>query len=81
MNLFSPLESQINPQDTIQIAGITAAAGTSLQQNGEKELWRIIAGLALFLLVVEWLVYQRAAVAMLAQRIKSFSRKSGLNTR
>ena len=81
VNLFSPLESQINPQDTIQIAGITAAAGTSLQQNGEKELWRIIAGLALFLLVVEWLVYQRAAVAMLAQRIKSFSRKSGLNTR
>ena len=81
VNLFSPQESQIAPQASIQIAGITPAAETSLQQNGEKELWRLVAGLALLLLVIEWLVYQRAVLAMLAQRIRSFSKKSGLNTR
>jgi hypothetical protein len=81
VNLFSPQESQIDPQGSIQIAGIIPDAGTSLKQNGEKELWRTIAGLALFLLVIEWLVYQRAAVAMLAQRLRSFSKKPRLNTR
>jgi hypothetical protein len=80
VNLFSPQESQIDPQESLQITGIAAAAGTDLKQNGEKELWRIIAGLALLLLVVEWLVYQRAIVMMLAQRLRSLSKKSGLNT-
>ncbi len=78
VNLFSPQESQISPQETIQIAGITPAGGSGLQQNGEKELWRIITGLALLLLVIEWLVYQRAALAMLVQRIRSSSKKSGM---
>jgi hypothetical protein len=81
VNLFSPQESQIAPKDSIQIAGITPAAGAGLQQNGEKELWRIIAGLALILLVIEWLVYQRAVLAMLAQRFRTFSKRSGLNSR
>jgi von Willebrand factor type A domain/Aerotolerance regulator N-terminal len=81
VNLFSPQESQLEPQTAIQIAGITPAAGSSLQQNGEKELWRLVAGLALLLLVIEWLVYQRPVMAMLVQRVRSISKKSGLNTR
>lgn len=81
VNLFSPQESRIAPHESIQIAGVTPAAGNSLQQNGERELWRIIAGLALLLLIIEWLVYQRAVLAMLVQRLRTFSQKSGLGSR
>ena len=81
VNLFSPQESQIEPQESIRIAGITPITMTNLQQKGEKELWRIAAELALFILVIEWLVYQRAVVAMLVLRLRLFPKKSGLNNR
>ena len=81
VNLFSPQESQIEPQESIRIAGITPITMTNLQQKGEKELWRIAAGLALFILVIEWLVYQRAVMAMLVLRLRLFPKKSGPNNR
>ncbi len=58
VDLFSPLESDIHPQQTIQVgrSQISAAAQAA---TGQRELWPWLAGLALFLLAVEWWVYQR----------------------
>ncbi len=81
VNLFSPQESQIMPQSSLAITGIGSAAGDGQDQRGERELWRMVAGLALLLLIVEWLVYQRAVLAMLLQRLKSFGKQSGLTNR
>jgi hypothetical protein len=79
--LFSPQESQISPQASLSITGIGSAVGNSQDQKGEREVWRIVAGVALLLLIVEWLVYQRAVLAMLLQRLKSFRKQSGLTSR
>ena len=81
VNLFSPQESQIMPQSSLTITGIGSASGDSQDQRGERELWRMVAGIALLLLIVEWLVYQRAVLAMLLQRLKSLGKQSGLTNR
>ncbi len=58
VNLFDPSESNIRPADSLQVGQTTltpAAAG----QTGLRELWPWLAGLALLVLLVEWLVYHR----------------------
>jgi len=59
VNLFDPSESNIRPAGTLRIGQTTltpAAAG----QTGLRELWPWLAGLALLVLLVEWLVYHRS---------------------
>ena len=70
VNLFSPQESNLKPAD--QLPGLESAAGLSgsLAQAGQREWWRPLAFLALGLLVGEWLVYQRAALARLRDLVR-----------
>jgi Ca-activated chloride channel homolog len=49
-----------------QVSGL-AQAQTS-DRVGRQEFWRWLAALALLVLVVEWLVYQRNGIAYLRER-------------
>ncbi|HEY9087458.1 MAG TPA: hypothetical protein VIO36_04775, partial [Anaerolineaceae bacterium] len=70
-NLFSEQESRLEPADNLpgMEAGETAAAAGPML--GQREWWRPLAFLALGLLVGEWLVYQRAALARLRDLVKA----------
>lgn len=69
INLFSPQESTIAPVGEIMLAGSGATGGHAATQplsgEGRRELWRPLALLALLVLAIEWLVYQRDAIARL----------------
>ncbi len=58
VNLFDPAESNIRPAETLRI-GQTTVAPAATEQTGLRELWPWLAGLALLVLLVEWLVYHR----------------------
>lgn len=65
VNFLNPTESAITPNPQLQVGNATtnAAAQTQLTQ---RELWNILAVLALLLLIVEWWIYQRGVPARLA---------------
>lgn len=56
VNLFDPAESNIRPAESLQI-GRTTLRPAAAAQIGLRELWPWLAGLALLILLVEWLVY------------------------
>jgi Ca-activated chloride channel family protein len=58
VNLFEAGESDITPQPTIDIAGKTIAE-TVREEFGQREYWPEVMLLALLLLLIEWIVYQR----------------------
>ena len=58
VNLFAPNESNITPQKTIALSGNTIAAATR-DEVGQQEFWPWAALLAILVLMIEWLVYQR----------------------
>lgn len=60
VNLFAAEESIIAPREAI-IVGETEVsnATTSDDSFGQRELWPLLAGLALLVLVIEWWVYHR----------------------
>jgi Ca-activated chloride channel family protein len=64
VNLFSPLESSITPNETLPIAG-TSQSSLPAKNDSPREWWRICALLALFLLTIEWLVYHQPALSRL----------------
>ena len=65
VNLFSPRESNLEPADNLPgLEAQTSQTGTGPQLS-MREWWRPLALLALGLLIGEWLVYQRAALARL----------------
>lgn len=69
VDLFAPDESKIAPQAELnvpQVSGLQQA--TTSDQVGRQEFWRWLAALALIVLVIEWLVYQRNGIAYLRQR-------------
>jgi hypothetical protein len=69
VNLFAPDESKIAPQADLriqQVSGLQQA--TTNERVGREEFWRWLAALALIVLIVEWLVYQRNGIAYLRQR-------------
>jgi hypothetical protein len=69
VNLFAPGESQIAAQRDLQIPQISGAQSTvSQERDGRQEFWRWVALVALLVLVVEWLVYQRNSIAYLRER-------------
>jgi hypothetical protein len=74
-NLTNPAESRVEPRKQLPIfqSGGRAVAATS-ERAGRSELWRWLAALALGLLVLEWLVYQRPALALLRDRLRSSRR-------
>ncbi len=69
VNLMDPAESRVEPRKQLPIfqTGGRAVAASS-ERSGRSEFWRWLAALALGLLIVEWLVYQRPALALLRER-------------
>ena len=69
VNLMNGTESRVEPRKQLPIfqSGGRAVAESG-ERSGRSELWRWLAGLALALLVIEWLVYQRPALALLRDR-------------
>ncbi|RRR75022.1 MAG: VWA domain-containing protein [Candidatus Viridilinea halotolerans] len=66
VNLFAPSASYVLPQPDLRIAQISGAQSTIGQErDARQELWRWIALLALVVLVIEWLVYQRPLLGKL----------------
>ncbi|MCA0456285.1 MAG: VWA domain-containing protein [Chloroflexi bacterium] len=58
VNIFAANESNITPQPTISLNGSTISAATR-DEVGQQEFWPWVAALALAILMIEWLVYQR----------------------
>ena len=63
VNLFSPPESDVRPAETLPLVGAGEAEGGERPQQARREWWRPLAWVALVVLMVEWLVYQRAVLA------------------
>jgi hypothetical protein len=71
VNLFAPEESTIAPLAELnvpQTSGLQQAV--TREQVGRQEVWRWLAGLALIVLLVEWLVYQRNGIAFLRDKLR-----------
>ncbi len=58
VNLFDAGESDIAPQATITL-GATTVTQTTEAEIGQREYWSLLAGLALLVLLIEWVVYHR----------------------
>ena len=69
VNMTNAAESRVEPREQLPIfqSGGRAVAASG-ERSGRSEFWRWLAGIALALLVVEWLVYQRPALALLRER-------------
>ncbi len=61
VNLFSPIESDIRPAESLHI-GRREVAASPENQVGQRELWPWLAGLAVVTLLVEWWVYHQRRV-------------------
>ena len=65
VNLFSPQESDVEPAQTLPLAGDEAVGEGERPQQSRREWWRPLALAGLALLTAEWLVYQRATLSRL----------------
>ena len=75
-NLFSPQESQIKPAATLPALEAAAMEQEEGYQRARKEWWRVGAAIALFLLFVEWLVYNRSTIVMIYRWLSSSVKKT-----
>ncbi len=76
VNLFAPAESLVQPQAQIaiqQTGGIQNAVAPG-EQAGRQEVWRWLAAMALVVLLIEWLVYQRGSVQAMLGRLRGSPR-------
>ena len=79
VNLFSPGESDVRPAEALPLAGVEGAGEGDRPQQARREWWRPLAWIALALLVVEWLVYQRAALTRVLRGAYSMFRHAPHN--
>jgi hypothetical protein len=70
VNLFSPQESDVRPAETLPVLGKEEVGEDERSQQARREWWRPLVLVALALLTVEWLVYQRASLARLWVRAR-----------
>ncbi|WP_322814020.1 BatA and WFA domain-containing protein [Chloroflexus sp.] len=69
VNLFAPNESRIEPRRDLSIPQISGAQSTVVRErDGRQEIWRWLALVALIVLLIEWLYYQRNTLTMLRER-------------
>lgn len=69
VNLFAPDESRIEPRRDLSIPQISGAQSTVVRErDGRQEIWRWLALVALIVLLIEWLYYQRNTLTMLRER-------------
>jgi hypothetical protein len=71
VNLVAPAESDVAPAASLPAQGMDAAGGEGSLRS-RREWWRPLGYAALCLLVIEWIVYQRSALA----RVVSWVRES-----
>lgn len=71
VNLFSPLESNIAPRESVLI-GTVAFSDAVREDIGQREWWRELAVLGLIILLVEWLLYHRAALRKPSAGVPAF---------
>ena len=57
MNLLEPQESRIEPQEKIELAGVTVAAQEQGVQRANVPLWPLLVLAALVFVCLEWLAY------------------------
>jgi hypothetical protein len=70
VNFFSPDESRVAPQTELAVAQVSGLQqAVTREQVGRQEFWRWLAAIALVVLIIEWLVYQRSGLAQLRDRI------------
>lgn len=67
VNLFDPDESDIRPRSSLQI-GQTVIQPSAAQRTGLRELWPWLVGLALLVLLLEWMVYHRREHSVFGKR-------------
>lgn len=78
VNLFNPGESRVAPQADLVVTQASGLQSTiSRDRAGRQEFWRWLAALALIVLVIEWLVYQRNGLAYLRDRWRNRSQGPG----
>ena len=58
VNLFDAAESNIAPRELVRV-GREEVSAAAEEEEGRREFWPWLAGAALGVLVVEWVVYQR----------------------
>ena len=59
VNLFDEVESDIPPLPDLQIDEHVKVAGTKGVERARREAWKLLAVLALIVLMVEWYIYNR----------------------
>lgn len=75
VNLFAESESRIAPQAELPIQQTSGlAAAVTEERVGRQEFWRWLAAIALLVLLIEWLVYQRNGIAYLRERWRNRDR-------
>ncbi len=68
-NLFAPAESAIEPQADLSVQQSSGLQSTAARDRvGRQEFWRWLAAIALAVLIIEWLVYNRSSLAYLRER-------------
>jgi hypothetical protein len=78
VNVFAPDESRLAPQPELavpQASGLQTAV--TRDREGRQEFWRWLAALALVVLMVEWLVYQRNGLIYLRDRWRNRGNPTG----
>jgi hypothetical protein len=71
VNLQDANESQVEPRKELDLQQVGGQAVAQTQERSARsEFWRSLAAFALAVLVIEWLVYQRSALAWLRNRIR-----------
>jgi hypothetical protein len=69
VNLSNPQESDIQPVEHLPILESTPNEENTAVRQARHEWWRPLAAIALLILVIEWLVYNRATLVKLRTQI------------
>jgi Ca-activated chloride channel family protein len=75
VSLLSSLESDLRPAEDLLLQGAAGEAGEEASLRARREWWRPLAYATVLVLVVEWAVYQRAALARLAGWLRDVLRR------
>lgn len=69
INLFNPQESNIQPVESLPLLESASNGEVGPAQQARREWWRPLAAIALLVLLIEWLVYNRATLVKLRTQI------------
>jgi hypothetical protein len=70
VNFSNPQESDILPIENLSLLDGASATGEHQPQQTRREWWRLLVGIALIILVIEWMVYNRATLTKLGYQVK-----------